>query len=260
MSRPLSEWNPGTPEAPARAASELVAMLGPHPATRVGLDLDRGDDGDLGAWWTLCCLLDTRRGEPEASALAAYRELAARGPIGPRSWTQAGPERLSSWLEAAGHPRSEEVAVLLWRGARNLVDRYDGSLVQVATGCDDLEQLAAGLSGLAPGFGRAAVTRFLLPLRHAWSAAASLPLEPAARAAARHLGWLGEDEDDEAAPGILRARVGEPPDAPPWRDVEAALARLGRRACLRDRPARCPLAAGCPRRRARPATAPVPHP
>jgi hypothetical protein len=231
-----------------------VDRLGPHPATTVGLGPDPEDDGELTAWWMLACLLDTRRPGDEA-ALAAYRTFEARDALDPESWASTGPELLTAWLEEAGHPRAEAVAAVLWRGGRALVEHHGGSLVRLARECDDLEQLGGRLAALAPGFGRGAVARFLQPLRGAWAAAAELPLDPAARAAAVHLGWLDEGEDEESGPGTLLTRLahmdesGLAPDDPQprWVDVEAALGRLGRRACLRERVGRCPLGPACPR-------------
>lgn len=236
-------------------ARALVERLGPHPTTAAGLALDPDDDRKLGAWWTLCCLLDTRgRGgeRAEALALAAYRTLAERGAAAPQAAASLEPGTLAAWLEEAGHPRAEAVSAVLWRGGRTLAARYDGSLARLSRECDDLEGLGARLAALAPGFGRAGVVRFLQPLRDGWPAATGLPLDAAAAAAAVHLRWLPEDLDDEARLGALRARLGgaEPPR---WIDVEAALSRLGRRSCLRGRTDRCPLGRACPARGETPA-------
>ena len=73
-------------------------------------------------------------------------------------------------------------------------------------------------------------------------------MSPATLAAADHLGWLQPGEDVDGEPGALRAVLAAQPEAPPLADVEAALDRLGRRACLRERPERCPLADTCPQR------------
>ena len=107
---------------------------------------------------------------------------------------------------------------------------------------DGLEALGGALAALAPGLGAATVTRFLAPLRALWPAAADLPVEPAVLAAGCHLGLLAEDQDLEGAAAVLVATSKGPDPV----DLEAALARLGRRACLRGRYARCPLGASCP--------------
>ncbi len=153
-------------------------------------------------------------------------------------------------LEAADHPRPERAAGGLVRAFAALEERYGGSLERLAGEAEDFEDLAGRLAGLAPGIGVATVTRFLRPLRDVWPLAAELPLSPAARAAAVHLGLIREGEDEEGEPGALRAALAREPDPPPLCDVESALDALGRRACLRNRPDRCPLAQHCPRGRA----------
>jgi hypothetical protein len=126
---------------------------------------------------------------------------------------------------------------------------------RLASQADGLAELAAGIGSLAPGYGRAAVTRYLTPLRDHWPVAAELPATPAVRAAATDLGFLDEFEDEESAPGRLSRLVsgnesvsGESPALPGLIDLEAALERLGRRACVRGAAGRCPLGARCPRR------------
>jgi hypothetical protein len=140
------------------------------------------------------------------------------------------------------------VAQRLARAGRSLAERHGGSLAALAAQAEDLEELGGRLAALASGVGTATVLRFLRPLRDLWPAAAEIPLEPAARAAAVHLGWLAEGADEEGAPAALRAVLLREPEAPPLADVEAALARLGARSCLRQRPDRCPLGARCPAR------------
>jgi adenine-specific DNA glycosylase len=67
-----------------------------------------------------------------------------------------------------------------------------------------------------------------------------------------HLGLLREGQDLEGEPGALRAALRELGDPLDLADLEAALERLGARACLRNRPERCPLAEACPARAAQP--------
>ncbi|MGH0038228.1 MAG: hypothetical protein ACQGVK_24620 [Myxococcota bacterium] len=231
----------------AAAARALVERLGSHLATAAGLGPDPEDDRELAVWWALVCLADPRR-EDAAEALAALRALAERGALTPGEWASQGPEKLAAWLEAAGLPGATRAGTVLWRTGRSLVADYDGSLAGLARGCEDLEELGGRLARLAPGFGRSSVVRYLQPLRDGWSAAAELPLDRAAHAAAVHLGWLSEGDDEEAGPGTLRARLSGAAGAPAFHDVEAALARLGRRACARGRVQSCPLGDACPAR------------
>ena len=233
-----------------------VSELGPHPSARAGLDLLQPQD--RARWLFLARLLSERIAED--TALAAFARLAAEPGADPDQLVAAGPARVGAALAALGVPRADAVAPVLCRAAAALCDGYRGDLEALAARCDGLEELGARIAALAPGLGAATVLRFLRPLRGAWSAARETPLAPTARAAAIHLGLLGESEDLEGEPAaLLAACARELPDLAAV-DVEAALERLGALACLqvsrsepeasedqrRGRSVRCPLGAECP--------------
>ena len=219
------------------SGAELVARLGPHPARRWGLDL--GTDAGLGRWLVAACLLGPRGDEDAAGA--ARSTLAERGLDSPDGLASAGPKPVADALGAARYPKPEITAARLVRASSNLLTRHGGSLGRLAAAADGLDELGAAIVALAPGIGSATAAEFLRPLRERFSAARDLPLAAAARAAAVHLGWLGESDDVEGDPGVLRAALAREEPAPALADVEAALTRLGRRACLRNTPQRCPL-------------------
>jgi hypothetical protein len=223
----------------------IVSRLGGNPAAALGLDL--ADDGDAGRWLVAAGLLAGRADEDRGRR--SFRALRAAGLDTPQAVARATPGRLAQALEQAGHPQPQRTAAIVTRACSALVERHDGSPAALAAGAEGLDDLAARLARLAPGFGAAAVARVLRPLRDLWPAALELPLGAAARAAAVHVGLLAEGEDEEGEPAALRAALARDPDAPPLADVEAALERLGRAACLRERTGRCPLGADCPRRR-----------
>jgi hypothetical protein len=200
----------------------IVSRLGGDPAAALGLDL--ADATDLGRWWVAACLLSG--GGSEARAQAAFQGLTARRLDTPSALAAASAEPVTRILEEARLPKAALRAAALIRSCRGLVERHAGSLSALAAGADGLDDLGARLAALGRGIGSAAVLCFLRPLRGLWPAAADLPLSPAAEAAAAHLGlaWNGD------------------------LDLEAALDRLGRRACLRARSDRCPLGSACPAR------------
>ena len=221
---------------PSLQPAELVRRLGPHPCARAGLDLSR--DADAPRWLALALLLSTSADEERA--LAALRAL-------PEPLAGADVAGVVARLARERVPRPEPVAATLVRAARAFDERWGGSLARLAAEADDLETLGSRLAALAPGVGRATVLRFLRPLRDQQEGAREVPLTPAARAAAIHLGWIAEGDDEEGEPMSLRAAVARDPDAPALADVEAALERLGAASCLRERAARCPLGAECPK-------------
>ena len=210
--------------------SELVEHMGPHPATRLGLDLASPEGRD--AWLLAAALLATRA--PEARALDAVAGLAAKGLLAPGALAAAATDLLPV-LSSGPWKEPDRLAATLTRLARALVER--GGVDAVAAEADGFESLGQGLAGLAPGVGPAAVLRFLRPLRRVWPDAADLPPAPVALRAAACLGWIeagGETLDLGPEDGAAEA------------DCESALERLGP-ACRRGGKA-CPLGSACPRR------------
>jgi hypothetical protein len=223
----------------------LVERLGGHPLTALAIEPSEGDAA-LGRWWVAALLLSSRR--DAARAEAGFRALDEAGFVDVEALAAATPESVAAHLEAAGARDPTSAAVRLVRSARTLLEEHEGSFEGLARGCATLEELGERLARLSPGVGAGTVVRFLRPLRDLWPAAREIPLSPAARAAARHLAWIGDSDDEEGEPGALLATLAEAPEAPRVRDVEAALERLGRAACLKSRPDRCPLGNHCPRR------------
>jgi len=223
------------------SARELVSRLGGDVASTLGLDLECGDDVER--WFVVACLLSGRVKRDQA--LDAAQALAGADLAGPARIASAGPERVALALEASGYPKPEAAALKLARAADALA-RQGRSLGEIGAGADDLEDLGSRLARLAPGVGTATVLTFLRPLRDLWPAARETPLSPAAQAAAVHLGFVAPGADEDGEPGALRAALAEEDDAPPLAAVEAALDALGRKHCLRERAARCPLPEVCP--------------
>jgi hypothetical protein len=227
-----------------RTARELVERLGRHPAAELGIDPREAEDADR--WFIAACLFAGR--VKAAVAASAYRALARDGLPSPREIAAADPGRIALRLAEADYPKPEIAAGKLARASAALVEGWGGSFAALASEAEGLDDLGARIVRLAPGVGPGAAAIFLRPLRDIWVAAREIPLSPAARAAAVHVGLLREGEDEEGEPAALRAALAAEPGAPTLADAEAALDRLGRRACLRERPERCPLGAHCPAR------------
>ena len=223
---------------------DLVERLGPHPTTLLAIDLS-SDEG-VDRWWIVACLLSHRFDEHRA--LETYRSLARAGLGTPDAIAGSDGVELESVLTKSGLPRPDRAARTLARGSAALTRRSNASLKSIAEEAESGDDLANRLSRVASGIGAATVTAFLRPLRDHWGLAREIPLAPAARAAALHLGLLREGEDEEGEPGALRAFLLQQADSPALSDVEAALTRLGQRSCLRGREGRCPLGSDCPAR------------
>ncbi len=250
---------------------EIVARFGEHSAAAFGIDLD--DDAQLGRWLIAVCLTGTR--VDEARWQRAFAGLDRVGLADPNSIvkraasggdcseadsegiTELSPTLstglgnavavLEATLLEAKHPDAERVAWKLMRVSAGLVEDYSGSLERLVHSADNLEELGGRLAALASGFGTASVTRFLRPLRDRWVEASELPLHPSALAAAVHVGWIDASTDPDVALGALRGYIATTATPPAFRDLEAALERLGAW-CRRNRTKTCPLGDICPAR------------
>jgi len=234
--------------------ADLVGRMGGHAASELGVELEHTDDDGVARWWVLAVLLGALRGDRDR-AIAAARALRTAGLSHPDALRGADPATVAGALDTCGVRPSAPVAARLVRSSRALAERWAGSFDALAAEADGLEDLGGRLASLSPGVGAGTVVRFLRPLRERWTAAGEIPLDEAARAAAVHLGWIAEGDDLEGAPGSLRRSLvrvdtARAPDAAraAFSDVEAALERLGRAACRRERPDRCPLGVRCPAR------------
>jgi hypothetical protein len=206
--------------------------------------LDLGTPADVARWFAAACLLAGRG--TEARAREAFHELERSGGARIDRLSEDDAQRVCAALQRAGYRQPEAVAGRLLRAAASLAEAHGGSLEALAADADDLEALGASLARLAPGIGSGTILRFLRPLRGVWPSAREVPLAAPACAAAVHLGLLREGEDLEGEPGALRAVLRDLGDPLDFADLEAALERLGARACLRNRPERCPLGEACP--------------
>jgi hypothetical protein len=210
----------------------LIEQLGPHAATRLGLDLCEPAGRDT---WLLACLLLSARA-PEARAQETLETLLQQGLLDPEDMAGRSAE-LARALASGPWKEPEPLTARLLRVSEALRER--GGVDALESASDGLDALGEELVGLAPGLGPATVLRFLRPLRGVWADAADTPSTPAALAAATCLGWASEGAEALALP--------DAPGRSPA-DLEAALERLGAAACRSGRSARCPLADQCPKR------------
>lgn len=222
-------------------AHRLVERLGRHLIGQLGID--PSTEGGLEGWLVAAILQSSTR--DAATARRAFGVLDRAGAAVPSALAEQQVGNLATLLEQANLRKPEAVAARLIRIGTTLRERWSGSLEALASDADGLDELGSRIASLAPGVGVSTVLGFLRPLRESWSSAADTPASRAALAAARHLGWAGDETDEASLPGVLQARVS---DGLALRDIEAALERLGSRSCLRSRTASCPLGDDCPAR------------
>lgn len=230
----------------------LLERLGGDLSRKLGLTLESEDERELESWLVASCLLGQRFDEVQVEAV--FRALRETSGTILNQIVSIEPAALAQILASTGCKNAaQEAAKLvtkLKRAASALELHYSGSLTRLARQAESSDDLAGRIAALASGIGAATVLHFLRPLREIWQLADEIPLHPAARAAALHLDLLREGEDEDGAPSALRARLQAANAASgqtiAFADLEAALLRLGQRACLRARKANCPMHDFCP--------------
>lgn len=230
----------------------LLERLGGDLSRKLGLALESEDERELESWLVASCLLGQRFDEAQVAAvLDALREQSR---ITLNQIVSIEPAALAQILASTGCKTPEQEAAKLMsklkRAASALELHYSGSLTHLARQAESSDDLAGRIAALASGIGAATVLHFLRPLREIWQLADEIPLHPAARAAAIHLDLLRDSEDEDGAPSVLRAKLSTANEASgqttAFADLEAALLRLGQRACLRGHKANCPMHDFCP--------------
>jgi hypothetical protein len=229
---PLAPLTTGLPFAPTLAAT-LVRRLGGRYSTEMGIDVDAGD-AQVERWFVASTLFGARIG-----AKVARRTFAVLEDSGIHRITDVeGRERaeLVGLLDSGGYARYDfRTATRLQSLARQVADRYGGSVAEIGRRFVEPDDLAAALDDLT-GWGPVTVGLFLRELRGVWPGAHP-ELDRRATVAGRHLGILCEDGDRLAhLHRVARLSACEP------RDLEGALVRL---ALVHPRAGSCPGGRGC---------------
>ena len=224
---------------------ELLEKMGGRFSTALGIDLDRGDSGEIFKWFLASILFGARISETLASR--TYLEFACNGVITPDKILETGWDGLVYILDAGGYVRYDfKTATKLLEVMRALKEGYDGDLNRLHAASTGPRDLEAKLMALGKGIGQVTVNIFLRELRGVWEKAEPLP-QALAVMAARNLG-LVQTEEREAVLNQLKA-LWERCALTGWKfaDFESALVRLGKDYCRRQRCTPCPMASRCRR-------------
>lgn len=227
--------------------AHLFEQLGGQFSQQLGLDLASEDDRALESWLLVSCLRSSRMDEEQAERI--FHVLCASNCSNLQQIASVDAVQIAQALANADCKNPEREAAKFKRAAGALSLHYRGSLTRLAREAENAEDLAGRVAALAPGIGAATVLQFLRPLREVWRLADEIPLHTAAHTAAVHLQLLREGEDAEGAPSVLRAKLYAANEASSqtiaFADLEAALTRLGERACMRKKKTSCPMHEFC---------------
>ena len=222
---------------------ELLERLGGRFSAALGIELDRGDSGEIFKWFLASILYGARISETIASN--TYREFERRGVLSPEKILETGWDGLVEILDAGGYVRYDfKTATKLLEVMGNLEERFGGDLNRLHAQARDSQDLEAKLMDLGKGIGPTTANIFLRELRDVWEKADPLPQDLAVMAA-RNLGLVRAADRREILAELRAIWERCAPAGWQFADFEASLVRLGKDYCRRRRCEICPLADHC---------------
>lgn len=222
--------------ASADIVASLLQTMGGTFSRELGIELSSCSRLELSKWFLAAKLFGARISS--AAAARTYREFERRGIVLPARILDTGWDGLVEILDAGGYVRYDfSTATKLLSIMKDLEERYGGDLNNLHEQARDEKDLEDRLKGLGKGIGDVTVNIFLRELRTIWGKARpalSLPAE----LAAGHLGLISKRNPLAALERIwARHRV----IGSDFRDLEAALVRLGKDYCKKGRHDVCPF-------------------
>jgi endonuclease III len=226
----------------------LMERLGGRFSTSLGIDLDRGESGEIFKWFLASILFGARISEKIAEE--TYGQFERIGLLTPQRILGAGWDRLVEALDAGGYVRYDfKTATMFLEVMEGLQERYGGDLSLLHNQAVDPRDLEARLEEFK-GIGPVTVNIFLRELRAIWPKAQPLPGDLAILAARnlRLTSSSGQTPEEKAQVlSDLQQLLSE--EAEGFADFEAALVRLGKDWCRKERHRNCPLGQRCRYRR-----------
>jgi len=212
----------------------LLRSLGQLFSQCLGIRLEGLDARELFKWFVAALLLGARI--RESAAFRTYHELQRRGLLNPELLRDADYWQMIDVMACGGYSRYDGIATRKLQGASaKLLEEYGGDLNLLHEKAMDGADLLVRLREFW-GVGDTTAGIFLRELRGLW-AKADPPVGELARLAAYHLKIL-----DPVTFWKANAVAGYD-----FRHFEAALTRLGRDFCRRERCAEAPLPHARPR-------------
>lgn len=228
------------------AIRQLVKTLGGSFARDLGIQLVPAREPQLFKWFLASFLYGARISETIATK--TYLEFKRQKVLRPRKIQDTGWDRLVEILDTGGYVRYDfSTATKLLAVTADLIERYNGKLSNVHAAANDPRDLERRLQDIGKGIGPVTANIFLRELRGIWPKAEPLPSDLVVLSA-RCLGLLHNKVKNRQRMLELLKRQWQQNGLRGFAfvDFEAALVRLGRDYCRKEKHAGCPMAIWCP--------------
>ncbi len=218
---------------------KLMEQFGGKFSRELGIDLSTPDSEQVFRWFLASKLFGARISSNTAAK--TYREFESRGVVTPAAILETGWDGLVKILDDGGYARYDfSTATKLLAIMSDLEKYYGGDLNDLHEKAADEKDLESRLKGLGKGIGDITVNIFLRELRPVWRKARP-ELSELVLLAAGDLGLIRAGKDHlKALEDYWKKKMTAGKD---FCDFEAALLRLGKDYCKKDRKEKCPLRA-----------------
>jgi len=181
----------------------LVESRGQKYSEILGIDISEGKEDEVFKWFLASLLF----GAPitESSVVKTYRCFQKHGVLTPKQILKTGWDDLVKILDEGGYTRYDfKTADRLLEVARNLTEKYSGSLCLIHSESSGAHDFENRLKNLGKGVGNVTVSIFLRELRDVWEKAEPNPTALVVLAA-QELGIVKNDATAEEALEQLKA-------------------------------------------------------
>ena len=181
----------------------LVESRGQKYSEILGIDISEGKEDEVFKWFLASLLF----GAPitESSVVKTYRCFQKHGVLTPKQILKTGWDDLVKILDEGGYTRYDfKTADKLLEVARNLTEKYSGSLCLIHSESSGAHDFENRLENLGKGVGNVTVSIFLRELRAVWEKAEPNPTALVVLAA-QELGIVKNDATAEEALEQLKA-------------------------------------------------------
>jgi len=226
-----------------RLVKSLVENFGVRYPEIMGMKVETGNEEEIFKWFLASVLF----GAPirAETAIKTYKCFENRGILSPLKILETGWDGLVEVLDEGGYTRYDfKTATKLLEIARNLQERYNGSLNLLHDEAADSHDLEERIKGLAKGVGDATVSIFLRELRDVWPKANPKPTALVILSA-KNLGIVKSGTPEKASEELKAFWKKNSVKGYSFTNFETALLRIGKDYCRKRRCKSCPFRGYC---------------